>query len=128
MKTVLIMLSILTVAVSCKKEPKLDTPDFTLKSQSAVFKAGKEGRFDLEGTAGIISFYSGETGYEYAPERAPDGTNKAITVKGYSDSRLTQFTYTYAVKGTYKAFFVAKNTNIYGGKEVVRAIDVTVED
>lgn len=128
MKTVFILLSILTMAVSCKKEPKLDTPDFTLASPSVTFEAGKEGQFDFEGTAGIISFYSGETGFEYVPEGAATGVNKAITVKGYSDTRLTKFTYTYAEKGTYKAFFVAKNVSIYGGKEVVRAITVTVTD
>jgi hypothetical protein len=128
MKRVLIILSILTMAVSCKKEPKLDTPDFILTSPSVTFEAGKEGQFDFEGTAGIISFYSGETGIEYVPEGAAPGVNKAITVKGYSDARLTKFTYTYAEKGTYKAFFVAKNVSIYGGKEVVRAMAVTVTD
>jgi hypothetical protein len=128
MKTVLIILSILTMAVSCKKEPKLDMPDFALTSLSVTFEAGKEGQFNFEGTAGIISFYSGETGIEYVPEGTATGVNKAITVKGYSDARLTKFTYTYPEKGTYKAFFVAKNINIYGGKEVVRAIAVTVTD
>lgn len=128
MRTVLIILSILTMAVSCKKEPTLDTPDFNLTSSSVTFEAGKEGQFDFEGTAGIISFYSGETGFEYEPEGAAAGVNKSIAVKGYSDARLTKFTYTYTEKGTYKAFFVAKNINIYDGKEVVRAITVTVTD
>lgn len=128
MKTVLIILSILTMTVSCKKEPKLDTPDFTLTSSAVTFKAGKEGQFDFEGTAGIISFYSGEAGFEYVPEGATTGVNKSIAVKGSSDARLTKFTYTYPVKGIYKAFFVAKNVNIYAGKEVVKPITVTVTD
>lgn len=116
------------MTVSCKKEPKLDTPDFNLTASSVTFEAGKEGQFDFEGTAGIISFYSGETGFEYAPPGTAGSVNKSVTVKGYSDARPTKFTYTYAAKGTYKAFFVAKNVNIYAGKEVVRAITVTVTD
>lgn len=128
MKTVLILLSIVTMGASCKKEPKLDTPDFTLTSPAVTFEAGKEGQFDFEGNAGIISFYSGEAGSEYVPGGAASGVNKAVTVKGYSDVRLTKFTYTYPEKGTYKAFFVAKNVNIYGGKEVVKPITVTVTD
>lgn len=128
MKAVLIILSLLTMTVSCKKEPTLDTPDFNLTSSSVTFEAGKEGQFDFAGTAGIISFYSGEAGFEYGPEGAAAGVNKSVAVKGYSDARLTKFTYTYAEKGTYKAFFVAKNVSIYAGKEVVRAITVTVTD
>ncbi len=118
----------LLVTVACKKEVLPETPDFRVKSSAVTFEAGKENAFEFEGTAGIISFYSGETGREYLPETAPDGINKAIPVKGNSDSRLQKYTYTYAVKGSYKAFFVAKNASIYGTREVVREISVTVTD
>lgn len=117
----------LMMTVSCKKEPVLDTPDFNLTSQQAAFKAGQAGVFSFTGSAGIISFYSGESGYQYT-HGTVDGVNRSIAVKGTSESKQLQFSYTYAVKGVYEAYFVAKNANIYGEKEVVRRITVTVTD
>lgn len=116
------------VTAGCKKEPALHPPDFDLTSRAVTFAAGKEGKFGFEGTAGIISFYSGEKGFEYVAPGHLTPENKSVAVKGNSDSRLAQFTYTYAAKGTYKAYFVAKNASIYGTKEVVRSVDVTVTE
>ncbi len=113
--------------MACKKEVLPETPDFNVRSAAVTFQAGKEGVFEFEGTAGIISFYSGEAGNEYVPG-APDGVNKSLAVKGNSDSRLAVFAYAYRTKGVYKAYFVAKNANIYGVREVVKAIDVTVTE
>ena len=125
MKNLLIICSVLLLATgACKKEVMPDAPAFALKATAITFKAGVEGAFTFEGNPGIISFYSGEAGHVYKG----DGINKSVAVKGNSEARLEKFTYTYAEKGTYKAYFIAQNTNIYGSREVVRQIDVTVTD
>jgi hypothetical protein len=128
MKFIYMLFSVLLL-VSCKKEVILDTPDFNVTSTAVTFKTGQEGKFYFEGTAGIISFYSGETGAEYDKRiGSTSGVDKAKPVKGMSDVAQESFAYTYTTKGTYKAYFLAKNVNIYDGKEVVRVVDVTVID
>lgn len=47
-------------------------------------------------------------------------------LKGYSDATLEEYTYTYASAGTYTATFVAATNNVYGQKEVVKQVQVTV--
>jgi hypothetical protein len=129
MKLVYILLSVLLFTAACKKEVGLDTPDFNVKSATATFRAGQEGKIYFEGTAGIISFYSGETGFEYDKRiGSGNGVDKAKPVKGISDVKQESFSYTYLTKGTYKAYFAARNANIYDGKEIVRVVDVTVTD
>ena len=129
MKFIYMLLSVLLLTASCKKEVILDTPDFNVKSASVTFKAGQEGRFYFEGTAGIISFYSGEAGFEYDKRIATAlGLDKTKPVKGISDVKQESFAYTYVTKGTYKAYFVAKNANIYDTKEIVSVVDVTVTE
>lgn len=49
-----------------------------------------------------------------------------IHLKGYSDAKLENYSYTYAAAGTYLATFVAATNNIYGKSEVVKQIQVTV--
>lgn len=129
MKQIYMLLSVLLLTASCKKEVILNTPEFNVKATTLSVKAGKEGKFYFEGTAGIISFYSGETGFEYDKRIGTEaGLDKAKPVKGISDVKQEVFSYTYLVKGTYKAYFVAKNANIYGTKEIVRVVDVTVTE
>lgn len=128
MKRILIICCMLVLTMACKKEVLPETPDFNVTAAAVTFAAGKEGTFEFNGTAGIIAFYSGEAGREYVAGGTPDGVNKSISVKGYSDSRLQRFTYTYAAKGEYKAYFIGKNTSIYGSREVVKAVTVTVTE
>ncbi|MGX5816751.1 DUF5017 domain-containing protein [Chitinophaga lutea] len=117
----------LLVMAACKKEVLPENPDFRVKTASVKAKAGQEITFGLEGNAGIIAFYSGEEGKRYTPSVSPD-TNKSIAVKGNSDARQSRFLYTYAVKGTYEAVFVARNVNIYGMKETSLTVAVTVAE
>ncbi|MGN7722091.1 DUF5017 domain-containing protein [Chitinophaga sp. 22620] len=121
------MICCMLLMMACKKEVLPETPDFNVRSAAVTFRAGEEGVFEFEGTAGIISFYSGEAGNEYVPG-PPDGVNRSLAVKGNSDSRLARFTYAYETKGVYKAYFVAKNASIYGEREVIKAINVTVTE
>lgn len=51
----------------------------------------------------------------------------AIHLKGYSDANIREYSYTYAVAGTYQATFVAATNNIYGESKVVKQIQVTVK-
>lgn len=127
MKFIYVMLSVLMLTASCKKEVALDKPDFRMDYTKAVFKVGTEGKFSFEGTAGIISFYSGEPGFEYNKRLGENGgLDKSVPVKGSSDDMKSEFVYTYKNEGKYQAYFVAKNMNIYGAEEVVSQIEVTV--
>ena len=124
MKNILLILTIFFACASCKKEVQPDAPEFSLKADKVTFRAGEEGAFLFEGNPGIISFYSGEAGFQYNG----DGVNRSVAVKGTSEARQERFVYTYAVKGVYKAYFVVQNTNIYGTRQIAREIEVTVTE
>lgn len=68
MKKYFFIVSLPLALFSCSKEIRLTggTPDFNVSTSSATFQAGKEVVFNLEGNAGLISFYSGEPLKEYA--------------------------------------------------------------
>ncbi|PYF70631.1 DUF5017 domain-containing protein [Pedobacter nutrimenti] len=59
--------------------------------------------------------------------KADKGPDKGLPVKSYLDAEISSYTYRYSKPGTYKATFVAANFTIYGNKEVVKTIDVTVK-
>ncbi|WP_119080844.1 DUF5017 domain-containing protein [Chitinophaga alhagiae] len=54
------------------------------------------------------------------------GPDRSIAVKGYANSRLEEYTHTYAQPGTYKATFLAANSNIHDNKQVLKQLDITV--
>lgn len=55
------------LVVSCNKQlVKLDTPDFDVKADALIYKAGVPIDFNFTGNAHVISFYSGETLKDYA--------------------------------------------------------------
>ncbi|WP_316812703.1 DUF5017 domain-containing protein [Pedobacter heparinus] len=52
---------------SCEKElPSVDTPSFEVSTASTSYKVGSVVKFNITGTAGIVSFYSGEPLKDYA--------------------------------------------------------------
>lgn len=51
--------------VSCNKRDKLDTPGFDVSTAKTTFKKGDSVVFKFSGSPDIITFYSGEPGYEY---------------------------------------------------------------
>jgi hypothetical protein len=55
------------------------------------------------------------------------GPDWSVAIKGIANPKLEEFRYAYDKPGTYKAYFVAINASIDGRKEVVRAIDITIE-
>lgn len=55
----------------------------------------------------------------------PDWSNP---IKGISNSKLEEYTYTYTEPGTYKVYFVASNTNIDDSKQVVRELTLTITE
>lgn len=62
----IILLGLLTM-VSCQKKFVVkDTPDFSVSTDSASFKANTPVIFKIKGSADIISFYSGELFHDYA--------------------------------------------------------------
>jgi plastocyanin len=54
------------------------------------------------------------------------GPDRSVPVKGYANSRLEEYTHTYANAGTYKATFVAANSNIHDNKQVLKQLEITV--
>ena len=55
------------------------------------------------------------------------GIDKPIVVKSVADPESSSYRYVYAAPGIYKAAFVIANSNVYGRKEVVKEIEITVE-
>lgn len=61
------LLAGLLLMASCEKElPNVDTPSFDVSTESTSYKAGTVVKFKITGTAGIVSFYSGEPLKDYA--------------------------------------------------------------
>ncbi|MGV8092386.1 MAG: DUF5017 domain-containing protein [Mangrovibacterium sp.] len=58
----------------------------------------------------------------YLDRVAPD---TGMPLKGM-DSRLESYTYTYNTEGTYHVTFVGANNNVYGNKEILKEIHLTV--
>jgi hypothetical protein len=78
-----IILSALLATVSCTKEFDVkDTPDFVVTTETNTYKAGEPIKFQLQGSADIISFYSGEIYHDYAFKdgRQADVTGKGLTL------------------------------------------------
>lgn len=55
------------------------------------------------------------------------GIDKPIVVKSVADPESSSYRYVYTEPGTYKATFVIANSSVYGRKETVKQIDITVE-
>lgn len=55
------------------------------------------------------------------------GPDRPISLKGFVNTKATDYKYIYTKPGTYKATFVASNSNIYGAAEVVKQIEITVQ-
>lgn len=58
-------LLILSSLVACNKRDKLDTPDFNVTTERSEYKAGDSIIFKFTNSPDLITFYSGEPGYEY---------------------------------------------------------------
>lgn len=54
------------------------------------------------------------------------GLDKSIPIKGLGDVKVNSYTFTYTTPGTYKATFVAANTNIDNSKKVVKQVELTI--
>ncbi len=55
------------------------------------------------------------------------GPDRPTGIKGGTAARLESYSHTYTKAGTYKAYFVASNTNIDKSSEVVKEVTVTVQ-
>ncbi|MEO5998713.1 MAG: DUF5017 domain-containing protein [Chitinophagaceae bacterium] len=76
------LLLALLVMISCKKTLDVkDAPDFTVTTDANTYKVNDLIRFKIEGSADIISFYSGEVYRDYAFK---DG--RVVDVSGQKDS------------------------------------------
>lgn len=55
------------------------------------------------------------------------GIDKPIVVKSAADPESSSYSYVYTEPGTYKATFVIANSSVYGRKEVVKEMELTIE-
>ena len=51
-----------------------------------------------------------------------------VAVKGIATSQVKRYTHVYPEAGTYKAYFVATNVNVYDKQQVVRHIELSITD
>jgi hypothetical protein len=54
------------------------------------------------------------------------GADRPVAVKGVSDGRITEFSYTYAATGNYKAVFVTSNNSVDETKKAVKEVALTI--
>lgn len=68
LKYIAILAGLFALASSCNEKIELagGTPDFRVKTTATTFKVGEDVTFSFEGSAGLISFYSGEVLNDYA--------------------------------------------------------------
>lgn len=77
-----IILCALLAMVSCEKKLVVkDAPDFTVTTKATTYKAGEPVEFDIQGSADIISFYSGEISHDYMFR---DGRDVDVAGKGFA--------------------------------------------
>ena len=55
------------------------------------------------------------------------GPDWSRAIKGISNSKLEEYTYTYSQPGTYTAYFIAINATIDGSKEIIQQFKLTIE-
>lgn len=53
------------VFMACQKKEDINTPNFEVQAESITVKLGKEAKFNFNGDADFINFYSGERGNDY---------------------------------------------------------------
>lgn len=56
------------------------------------------------------------------------GPDRAIPLKLFTQAKKESYTYTYFKAGTYTATFIGATNNVYGAKEVVKQIAITVAE
>lgn len=54
------------------------------------------------------------------------GPDRAIPIKNFTQSWVTEWKQIYTIPGTYKATFIGSNSNINGDYQVVKQVDITV--
>lgn len=54
------------------------------------------------------------------------GPDKPQPIKGFVDTRSSEFRYTYTRAGDYKVVFVASNANLYGSEKVIKELNISV--
>lgn len=128
-KKIFLLPILFLVITACNKKNVVE-PGFSVITDPAVttLKANVPVTFLFTGNPDYITFYSGETGHEYQyKDRITAGvkTDIGTPIKNMT-TKFTSYTYTFAAAGTYKVTFDASNTNIYGVKEDVKELDITV--
>lgn len=81
LKYYIILAGLLTMASCQKKLVVKDAPDFSVSTEGISFQAGTPVIFNIQGSADMISFYSGELFHDYAFK---DGREVVVAGKGVS--------------------------------------------
>ncbi|NGM61270.1 DUF5017 domain-containing protein [Sphingobacterium sp. SGG-5] len=61
-------------------------------------------------------------------EEIDHGPDRSVPVKGFRDPMPGEFKHTYTEPGTYTVTFVGANTNVYGTKENIKEIKLTIKE
>lgn len=61
-------------------------------------------------------------------EEIDHGPDRSVPVKGFRDPMPSEFKHTYTEPGTYTVTFVGANTNVYGTKENIKEIKLTIKE
>ncbi len=64
----------------------------------------------------------------YCPDKVNTGPDMGVGIKAVADPTMTTYSHTYNKPGEYTVTFVAANSKVYGRKEVVREMKITVVD
>jgi frataxin-like iron-binding protein CyaY len=54
------------------------------------------------------------------------GPDRPVSIKGFRNPKVSSYKHTYTTPGTYTATFVAFNSNVYGAKEIVKQVEITI--
>jgi len=63
----------------------------------------------------------------YAPDRINLGRDHGLGIKSVVDAPLKEYSMIYENPGTYKVVFVASNVSVYGRKDLIKELEITVE-
>jgi len=124
MKKILIPLMAASLSfVACNKVTIKAPIDFKVSTAKTEYKTGDSVLFLFSGNPDNINFYSGETGRHYDSTFEIAGS---INIKSITRPAPKNYVWKYAAPGSYKAVFIAQNSDVDHVKRVVREVDLTI--
>ncbi|HMI62847.1 MAG TPA: DUF5017 domain-containing protein [Puia sp.] len=122
MKKILFLLVLIAAGCQACNKVTIKAPNnFNVTTSKTAYKTGDSVVFKFTGNPDNINFYTGEAGRKY--DSAITGS---INIKSLSQPPPLSYVWKYATPGSYKAVFVAQNSDVDHVKQVVREVKVTI--